>query len=176
MSERLYLGLFCIIAGVAVWQAIKIGDRGKHRRNVRKAGRVLQKLRGFDHDGAVISYLRKIDPFVFEELLLSSFASRGINITRNRRYTGDGGIDGRIVVDGRVLFIQAKRYAGAVSTLHIRDFSAICSQSGVSGLFIHTGRTPKHARGLPRNVTLVSGSKLAALIKSSSPLTWLNMS
>lgn len=176
MSERLYLGLFCVVAGVALWRALKTGHRGAHRRNVRTAGRVLQKLRGFDHDGAVISYLRKIDPFVFEELLLSAFANRGISVTRNRRYTGDGGIDGRIVVDGRVLFIQAKRYAGAVSTLHIRDFSAICSQSGVSGLFIHTGRTPKQARGLPRNVKIVSGSKLADLIKSSSPLTWLKMS
>ncbi|MEX6059375.1 restriction endonuclease [Enterobacter hormaechei] len=41
-----------------------------------------------------INYLRKIDPFVFEELLLEGFEAHGFRTIRNKRYTGDGGIDG----------------------------------------------------------------------------------
>ena len=54
--------------------------------------RKIQTLPAF---GYKIAYLRKIDPFTFEELLLEGFESHGFRTIRNKRHTGDGGIDGR---------------------------------------------------------------------------------
>ncbi|WP_192840691.1 restriction endonuclease, partial [Enterobacter hormaechei] len=45
-----------------------------------------------------MNYLRKIDPFVFEELLLEGFEAHGFRTIRNKRYTGDGGIDGQVII------------------------------------------------------------------------------
>ncbi len=63
----------------------------RHQRNIRTARRVLNKIRSWDGDNVnarIFGYLRKIDPFVFEELLLESFKSQGYRIKRNARYTG----------------------------------------------------------------------------------------
>ncbi|MGS6531656.1 restriction endonuclease, partial [Enterobacter hormaechei] len=43
----------------------------------------------------IINYLRKIDAFVFEELLLEGFEAHGFRTMRIKRYSGDGGIDGQ---------------------------------------------------------------------------------
>lgn len=133
----------------------------KHRRNINNSKSIHKRLLRFEHDGQVIAYLRKIDPFVFEELLLTSLSKSGYEVLRNRKYTGDGGIDGKVVVRGKFIPIQAKRYKGAVNKKDILDFSKIC---GHKGLFIHTGKTPK-SLNKPSNVDIISGSKLITLIK-----------
>ena len=51
-----------------------------------------------DSNGKIIVYLRKINPFVFEELILSVIEDSNIRVYRNRRYTGDGGVDGMIKI------------------------------------------------------------------------------
>lgn len=66
---------------------------------------MIDKINTFPHFGQKIAYLRKIDPFVFEELLLEGFERRGFEVIRNRRYTGDGGIDGRVKIDGQTRLI-----------------------------------------------------------------------
>ena len=53
----------------------KLG-RKKQVRNMRTAKEVyerLKRIQGDNKEARIISYLRKIDPFVFEELLLDSF-------------------------------------------------------------------------------------------------------
>lgn len=65
---------------------------------------MIDKINTFPHFGQKIAYLRKIDPFVFEELLLEGFERRGFEVIRNRRYTGDGGIDGRVKIDGQTAY------------------------------------------------------------------------
>jgi len=55
-----------------------------------------------------IAYLRKIDPYVFEELLLEALLSKGFKITRNKRYSGDGGIDWQSLLQGAALFHSGK--------------------------------------------------------------------
>lgn len=141
--------------------------RSRHKKNIDKSQLILKKLRSFEHDGAVINYLRKIDPFVFEEVLLTAFSDLKINIIRNMKYTGDGGIDGRIVFNGKIVLLQAKRYAGPVKTSDINELSDKCLEANTRGLFIHTGTTPKKSAP-PANVTVVSGSKLVQLIKSDT--------
>src|SRR5690606_35858524 len=82
--------------------------------NRKKSRKILAKIRTFSFDGQRIAYLRKIDPFVFEELLLDAFEDNGFTVQRNKRYTGDGGIDGIVCKNNVRYLIQAKRYKGYV--------------------------------------------------------------
>ena len=140
----------------------------RHRRNIRKARQLLDKLQNFTGDyraARVLSYLRKIDPYVFEELILECYQVRGYQIVRNARYSGDGGINGQVIdVQGNRYLIQAKRYAGAVRSKHLREFAQLVAQQNCRGLFIHTGRTPKVTINDFGGVQVVSGSSLIHLI------------
>ena len=140
----------------------------RHRRNIRKARQLLDKLRNFSGDyraARTLSYLRKINPYVFEELILECFKARGYQIVRNSRYSGDGGIDGQVIdASGNRYLIQAKRYAGTVRSKHLREFAQVVAQRKCRGIFIHTGRTPKISVNGYTGVQLVSGSSLVSLI------------
>lgn len=63
----------------------------RHRHYRRKAERVMAQLSSLPEGGAGVKYLRKINPYVFEELLLLAFERRGMRVIRNSRYSGDGG-------------------------------------------------------------------------------------
>ncbi|MBA52874.1 MAG: restriction endonuclease [Pseudomonadales bacterium] len=104
--------------------------RGKlsHTRRIKTARRVLKKLQAIETPSAQFAYLRKIDPFVFEELILEAFHGGGLKIERNRRYTGDGGIDGKVKIHGRYVLIQAKRYSGYIDNKDIDVFSRLCEK------------------------------------------------
>lgn len=144
--------------------------RKRQQRNVHTAEQVLKKLNGFigeSLDARILGYLRKIDPFVFEELLLTSFQRKGFTIQRNQRYTGDGGIDGRVYFKGKLFLIQAKRYKSYVNTRHLADFSSlIVKNSAEGGYFIHTGKTGKETYQFYKNskIEIISGKKLIKLI------------
>ncbi|MFV3198328.1 restriction endonuclease, partial [Klebsiella pneumoniae] len=136
------------------------------------AVRVIDKINTFPHFGQKIAYLRKIDPFVFEELLLEGFERRGFEVIRNRRYTGDGGIDGRVKIDGQTWLIQAKRYTSYIAVGHVRDFSDLLNATGARGFFCHTGKTREGTKSLIRGdsrMILVSGQKLLDLIATDAP-------
>ena len=141
--------------------------RWRQRRNIQTAARVLAKIQNLSAP-ATISYLRMIDPFVFEELILTAFEQRGNQVIRNTRYTGDGGIDGRIIENGKVVLIQAKRYKSYVSKRHIESFLLLIREVGVNkGYFIHTGKTGvstiKEFSG--EELVIISGQKLLDLLK-----------
>ena len=72
----------------------------RHRRYRATAGRVLNKLNSLPGDGQRLTYLRKISPYVFEELLLSAFERQGLAVVRNASYSVDGGLDGQVIIDG----------------------------------------------------------------------------
>lgn len=115
------------------------------------------------------THLRKIDPFVFEELLLNAFELKGYKVIRNKKYTGDGGIDG-IVYDhhGNKILIQAKRYSSYINPKHVATFQLLLpKKKAVKGFFIHTGKTSPGTRDQFRhsNIILIGGSKLLDLIK-----------
>ena len=111
---------------------------------------------------AQFAYLRKVEPMVFEEMVIQAFANGGFTRKANRQYTGDGGIDGRVWVDdwatvdpyfarrrhtepvGGWCGIQCKRYEGPIHREHIRQFPVDLQRAGlVAGFFVHTGTTPK---------------------------------
>ena len=108
-----------------------------------------------------IAYLRKIDPLTFEELVLDAFGRQGWIIERGSRYSGDGGLDGKVYRDGAWYGIQCKRYKGQIVTAHVRQFMQDLQKFGLErGFFVHTGRTPKIARNLESNVQILSGQSL----------------
>lgn len=149
--------------------------RRRHERNVQAARAVFLKLRDWKGPGLrprMLAYLRKIDALVFEELVLTAFeAGQGLSIIRNDAYTGDGGIDGRVYLNGHLYLIQAKRYEGAIDAQHVREFcEVVLQQEARGGIFVHTGRTPPGAyRQLAqhRQVILISGDRLVQLMQAN---------
>ncbi len=161
------LALAIIIAALA-WRASRVPIRHRWRR--RQARVMCDAFCGRDRSeppALIYARLRAMDALAFEELLLESFERRGHRVVRNRRYTGDGGVDGQVVIDGRIWLIQAKRYAAAIRPEHVQALASLCAARGILGLFIHTGRTGESSRGivmLHGKVQIISGHQLLALI------------
>ncbi|VXD06592.1 conserved hypothetical protein [Enterobacterales bacterium 8AC] len=155
------------------WMVLLIGTKAsRHRRYQRQAQRILDRLPRLAGDGQRLNYLGKINPYVFEELLLTAFERRGYRIQRNRRYSGDGGLDGQVWIEGQHYLIQAKRYARAITPAHVAEFGALVRREGCQGLFVHTGRTgPKSRAALARfpEIELLSGQRLLELLKKDIP-------
>ncbi len=147
--------------------------RTKHSKNIKKGSDIIKKLKGFEGDyipQKQISYLRKIDPFVFEELLLDCFKKKGYKIKRNTRYTGDRGIDGTVFNQkGQKILIQAKRYKSYVNLADLKEFKeVIVREKAFAGYFIHTGKTGKTSKlEQSDNMKIISGQKLINLIVNS---------
>jgi restriction system protein len=142
--------------------------KNRHSHNIKKSHTIIEKISNFKYEGQRINYLRKIDPFVFEELLLSSFEKKGYSIKRNIKYTGDNGFDG-VVFDSNnnEILIQAKRYKGYINPKHVESFNCLIkSKKAYKGYFIHTGKTGKlNGNDYLGTIEIISGSKLLNLIK-----------
>lgn len=150
---------------------IRLKRLPEHQRRVRQARRTLRTLRnlkGVATEARLFAYMRKIDPLVFEELVLCSFELAGTFIVRNLRYSGDGGIDGRAWIPGYGWCgIQSKRYGGHICSDHVAKFGSTLAQSCLDlGFFVHCGRTGSAAYQhlADRRIVLVSGQRLVALI------------
>lgn len=141
--------------------------QSRHSKNIAKATLLMSKIASIPSDGAKINYLRKIDPYVFEELLLTAYERQGYTAIRNEAYSGDGGLDGKVISpDGDTYLIQAKRYGGHIRRSHVVDFAKLCSQHQCKGLFIHTGKSSVSIRQFARKkqIKVVSGSQLIKLL------------
>ena len=166
------VAILLLLLAVAVlapaWRRRLPGARERRHNRYRKAAhRVLVRLPQLDTDGARLNYLRQINPYVFEELLLLALARQGLKVVRNPSYSGDGGLDGQVFIAGRRWLIQAKRYSRSISPQHIRDFGDLVTREGCGGFFIHTGRTGRQSYASLRvcpAVRLVSGQRLLALL------------
>lgn len=142
----------------------------RHIYRIKKSKEILKKIKSFKGDNyevRIINYLRKIDPFTFEELLLNLFEDSGCKITRNKKYTGDGGIDGKFKFKNKNYFIQAKRYSNYIKQSDIQNFANICRFNKVYGLFIHTGKTGKSMKSILENnihIIVISPTELVDFI------------
>ncbi|MDS6629808.1 restriction endonuclease [Klebsiella variicola] len=97
-TENLILWACSAIALFAVVFFRRSVRNRRHKRKQQSARRVLERIKTLPGFPQKINYLRKIDPFVFEELLLEGFEAHGFRTIRNKRYTGDGGIDGQVII------------------------------------------------------------------------------
>ncbi|MGI9296518.1 MAG: restriction endonuclease [Gammaproteobacteria bacterium] len=163
-------GFFALLLIYRGWRHIRRWWRAPHRWRLRQARAILDDIKGSEaSEGAVrrlFGRLRAVDPFVFEELVLEAFRRRGLRVKRNKRYTGDGGIDGRIHLRGEVL-VQSKRYKKHINPEHVKTFVRLVERQRTRGLFVHTGKTGGaswEAAGASQRVTIVSGKGLIALV------------
>jgi len=142
----------------------------RHRWRRRQARTMWEQFHGCDRyqpAARVFARVRAMDPLAFEELLLTCFEARGHKVVRNRRYTGDGGVDGRVVLHGMVWLLQTKRYDSAVRPEHVHSFALLCARQRQLGLFVHTGRTGGMSRDAlagQSRVEILSGDRLVALL------------
>lgn len=161
--------LLCVLAGcVAAALPLLVtllSPSWRHRRNRRVAERVYSRINEIrnESDEWLIHYLQKIDPYVFEELILLAFRKRGYTAIHNRRYSGDGGLDGRLFRKGKRYFIQAKRYTGYVNLEHVKEFITLCKKSRCKGFFVTTGKASRTVNEIiteSGRVELLEGMKL----------------
>lgn len=144
--------------------------QNKHQQNIQRGDRVLQRLRSEATEvelPMVLAILRQMNPYVFEELLLTCCQEQGWQIQRNFRYSNDGGVDGRVLIAGKLYFIQAKRYTGHIKREHIQDFhKAIQHEGAAGGFFIHTGKTGSRSKELllKYQIRLISGQQLVNFV------------
>ncbi|WP_230941043.1 restriction endonuclease [Xanthomonas translucens] len=159
-----------ILAALVIASALRPKARERrHRRRQDQARRVLAKINTIPLMPQRLAYLRKIDPLTFEELLLEAFERRGYRVERNTHYTGDGGVDGAVYLNGRRYLLQAKRYCKHVNRAHIVAFAQLLETRGCRGIFIHTGRTGAGTRELAAanpNLTIISGQRLLDFLNS----------
>ena len=160
-----------IIAAAVLGLLLLLATRGRktrHERYLGKARTLLKTMHGGRLSPAqAMAYLRKVNPYVFEEAVLEGFRRKGFGVRRSRSYSGDGGIDGRVSLDGKEYPVQCKRYCRHIDRRHVEDFSRICLREGRSGYFVHTGRTGKGAKVEADkfgNVTIISGRRLLDLL------------
>ncbi|WP_238845406.1 restriction endonuclease [Nostoc edaphicum] len=155
----------------ATTRRVRLAKKLKKQANIQYASQVLQRLWSktpIVKLPVVIATLRRISPYVFEELVLTCCLEQGWQIQRNFRYTGDGGIDGRVLILGKLYVIQVKRYTNHINAEHIKDFlSCIEHERASGGFFVHTGITGQLSKQLIRRsnkIILVSGQKLVNFV------------
>ncbi len=139
----------------------------RHRRYYNNAIRVYEKLLSFENNGQKINYLKKINPYVFEELILYSLKKKGLNVVRNKKYSGDGGIDGKFYYENHKYYVQAKRYENHINKGDVVKFENLVRTDKVKGIFCHTGLTGKGSKEEFLNspfITCYSGTRLIELL------------
>lgn len=165
--------LYGVLAELMLVLCLALTGKGKGRRQRRHqryqntAQRVLSRLKELNDDGQRLVYLRKINPYVLEELLLTAFERQGHTVIRSPSYSGDGGIDGQVIIDGVTWLIQAKRYGRSINPQHVQAFIRLLVSRNQPGFFIHTGRTGPASRALSRNcaqLRIISGQQLLDLL------------
>jgi restriction system protein len=151
-----------------LWVIIKFTDNRQYTSRF-EAARRLKQLSRINTPEQKISFLRGVDPFVFEEMILTTLKKRGYKIIRNKRYTGDGGIDGQVFINGHHYLIQAKRYKAHISAAHVQEFAQICRRRKARGLFVHTGKTGKQAaaNAAAAKMEMISGQRLLDMFDTS---------
>lgn len=168
-TPQLQLAILILAALTLVAYIASLFGPNRHQRRRKKAQRVATKLKTFTEGGQILTYLRQIDPFVFEEMLLNAFEACGYKVIRNKRYTGDGGIDGQIIYQGKRIPVQAKRYKNHINKAHMVAFTQVTQQRKAPfGLFIHTGQTGKGSYEVATSGTpilIISGDRLIRLIQ-----------
>ena len=122
----------------------------------------------------ILEMVRNCSPSFFERLVVDVLVGMGYGGSREEAGqavggSGDGGIDGIINEDRLgldVIYIQAKRWEGAVGSPQMRNFvGALAGQRAGKGVFITTSTYTQDARDFVKSVgtriILVDGRQLA---------------
>jgi restriction system protein len=167
-----------ILCAIVVFYLI-VFAKSKEKWRIDKSKYVLKELNKMSDPSHIFTKLRRLDPFLYEELILTSIDinNPNVEITRNKRYTGDGGIDGVIKINGVIVAIQAKCYTNEIVTSDVLKLQTDMAKVGATyALFVHTGRTrpATWTKTKDSNVFIVSGaSMIALLVRGKLPLELL---
>jgi restriction system protein len=142
---------------------------GQHRIRAKWAAFRLKLVRGQNPQETSrmrIALLTRVDPLVFEDLVLDTFQMRGCLVMRNTRYSGDGGLDGQVYIDGDWYGVQCKRYKGDIPLKFVLSFQQALIRAGLKrGFFVYTGRLTATAwRHMPPGVSPVSPYDLLGMM------------
>lgn len=158
--------------GWLLWRWLRSRISRRHRARREQARKIRDTLgNGSFSPAQAFSYLRKVNPYSFEELVLDGLEIDGYRVTRNRSYSGDGGIDGRAARGGKEYLVQCKRYRGYISRQDVEDFSRVCTRECREGLFVHTGKTGDGSYETAAsfgNVRIISGERMLRLVGYSN--------
>ena len=175
LPEMFIMPLFFILHFLVLFFIYYILRKSQQKWRVKASYRYLKKIckiTGENEFARTISYLRKIDPFIYEEMILSRLKTQGYKIYRNKRYTGDGGLDGKFKYKGKMFYIQAKRYKSHITKSHVVEFNEIIKRDKVKGLFVHTGKTGKGSKSLSHaNMTFLSGQNMVNFLKNKKDIS-----
>jgi restriction system protein len=128
-----------------------------------------------DHRTALLDLIKSLSPGGFERLSQRLLRESGFQHVSVTGKSGDGGIDGigtlqvNPFVSFNVLF-QCKRYQGAVTPSHVRDFRGAMMGRADKGLIITTGTFTLEAKkesrrdGVPP-IELVDGDNLVDIFE-----------
>src|SRR5690606_21245490 len=110
-----------------------------------------------------------MSPYAFEYLITECLKGQGNQIRKLRRVSGDGGIDGMVMLNKRWHIIQAKRYANPVSAGIVQEFLQLCIEKRMPGVFVASSGFTAPARRLAdrqARLTLWDGVSLVRRIQS----------
>lgn len=166
MINIYFIAVFIMLLLLRYWQK-KGHKKRRHKRMQATARRQLDKINGLPEFRQRFAYLRKINHFVFEEMILEALERSGNKVYRNASYTGDGGIDGKARINGVAYIIQAKRYSDHINKQHVAELSALAASLGCKALFCHTGKTRESAKNIAvasNNLEIISGQRLLDML------------
>lgn len=151
---------------------IKLIGKLRHLYHIRKAKKIIKTLKLISltphYEGKIINYLRKINPYVFEEMILTVIEESNIRVFRNIAYSGDGGIDGIFKIKQGKVIVQCKRYGKYINAKDVNDLSMkVKSGKYFMGIFAHTGKTGDKSKNISineKNIVFLSGSNLVNVI------------
>lgn len=142
-----------------------MSSKNQHFENRALAEKAIIDFRQLQTPQQQFYFLRKLDPFVFEEMILSALRRQGYRIIRNKAYTNDGGVDGMVFMNMKRHLIQAKCYNNHIKASDVASFSRICKRRNVRGLFVHTGKTGSKSWDvvIGSDVEILSGHRMLNL-------------
>jgi restriction endonuclease Mrr len=89
-------------------------------------------------------------------------------VLRSLRYSGDGGLDGRVYFRGEWYGLQCKRYKGDIPLRFLLDFRRSLTRAGLRrGFFVSTSNLSATAwQHLPDGVSSLSPTRFLELFRS----------
>jgi len=101
-------------------------------------------------------YLRALNPREFEKLICELFRRMGYEVELTR-YTGDNGVDGYLIKNGKKFVLQCKRVKGSVGEPVLRDlYGTMHAESATECYVVTTGKVSRQAhlwaKGKPINI------------------------
>lgn len=114
----------------------------------------------------------------FEALVGEAFRRKGYTVSETGGGGADGGIDLVLRKDGETLLVQCKQWkAYKVGVTTVRELYGVMAAEGATGGFVVTSgvfTNDARAFAVGRNIELVDGEALHALIRETRPATALN--